>query len=83
MSSKGTIAILTRGGDVPGLNPAIRAVTLRAIREGYNVLGTRRGWEEHSCTPRGLDQVIYQRALCRRMSKKNRWMKSMMLRRRC
>ena len=44
MSSKGTIAILTGGGDVPGLNPAIRAVTLRAIREGYRVFGIRRGW---------------------------------------
>ena len=41
---KGTIAILTGGGDVPGLNPAIRAVTLRAIREGYRVIGIRRGW---------------------------------------
>ncbi|MGH9458336.1 MAG: 6-phosphofructokinase [Thermoanaerobaculia bacterium] len=44
MSSKGTIAILTGGGDVPGLNPAIRAITIRAIREGYRVLGIRRGW---------------------------------------
>ena len=43
-SHKGTIAILTGGGDVPGLNPAIRAVTLRALREGYQVLGVRRGW---------------------------------------
>lgn len=42
--SKGTIAILTGGGDVPGLNPAIRAVTVRALREGYRVLGIRRGW---------------------------------------
>jgi 6-phosphofructokinase 1 len=42
--SKGTIAILTGGGDVPGLNPAIRAVTVRASREGYRVLGIRRGW---------------------------------------
>jgi 6-phosphofructokinase 1 len=41
---KGTIAILTGGGDVPGLNPAIRAITIRAIREGYRVLGLRRGW---------------------------------------
>jgi 6-phosphofructokinase 1 len=41
---KGTIAILTGGGDVPGLNPAIRAVTVRALREGYRVLGIRRGW---------------------------------------
>jgi len=41
---KGTIAILTGGGDVPGLNPAIRGVTIRALREGYQVLGLRRGW---------------------------------------
>ncbi len=44
MKSKGTIGILTGGGDVPGLNPAIRAVTIRAIREGYRVIGVRRGW---------------------------------------
>jgi ATP-dependent phosphofructokinase / diphosphate-dependent phosphofructokinase len=41
---KGVIGILTGGGDVPGLNPAIRAVTLRAIHEGYEVIGLRRGW---------------------------------------
>jgi 6-phosphofructokinase 1 len=41
---KGTIGILTGGGDVPGLNPAIRAVTFRALREGYQVIGLRRGW---------------------------------------
>lgn len=41
---KGTIAILTGGGDVPGLNPAIRAITIRARREGYKVIGLRRGW---------------------------------------
>lgn len=39
-----TIGVLTGGGDVPGLNPAIRAITVRAIREGYRVLGIRRGW---------------------------------------
>ena len=43
-TKKGTIAILTGGGDVPGLNPAIRAITVRALREGYRVLGIRRGW---------------------------------------
>ena len=42
--TKGTIGILTGGGDVPGLNPAIRAVTFRAMREGYRVIGIRRGW---------------------------------------
>ena len=44
-SKKGTIGILTGGGDVPGLNPAIRAITVRALREGYKVLGIRNGWE--------------------------------------
>jgi ATP-dependent phosphofructokinase / diphosphate-dependent phosphofructokinase len=43
-ANKGVIGILTGGGDVPGLNPAIRAVTIRAIREGYTVVGIRRGW---------------------------------------
>lgn len=38
------IGILTGGGDVPGLNPAIRGVTLKAIREGHEVIGLRRGW---------------------------------------
>jgi 6-phosphofructokinase 1 len=41
---RGVIGILTGGGDVPGLNPAIRAVTIRALGEGYRVLGIRRGW---------------------------------------
>ncbi|MHB0970499.1 MAG: 6-phosphofructokinase [Thermoanaerobaculia bacterium] len=44
MGEKKTIGILTGGGDVPGLNPAIRAVTIRALREGYRVIGLRRGW---------------------------------------
>src|ERR1700733_10837750 len=43
-TKKGVIGILTGGGDVPGLNPAIRAVTFRAIREGCKVIGLRRGW---------------------------------------
>jgi 6-phosphofructokinase len=47
----GVIAILTGGGDVPGLNPAIRAVTIRALREGYQVIGIRRGWA-------GLMQIV-------------------------
>jgi 6-phosphofructokinase 1 len=43
-SRKGAIGILTGGGDVPGLNPAIRGVTVRALHEGYQVIGFRRGW---------------------------------------
>ncbi|PKN63344.1 MAG: phosphofructokinase [Deltaproteobacteria bacterium HGW-Deltaproteobacteria-15] len=39
-----TIAILTGGGDVPGLNPCIKTLVYRAASEGIKVLGIRRGW---------------------------------------
>ena len=39
-----TIGILTGGGDVPGLNPCIKAVVMGAIEMGYRVIGIRRGW---------------------------------------
>jgi 6-phosphofructokinase len=39
-----TIGILTGGGDVPGLNPCIKALVYRGIEEGLRVLGIRRGW---------------------------------------
>ncbi len=39
-----TIGILTGGGDVPGLNPSIKAAVYRAVDEGYRVIGIRRGW---------------------------------------
>ena len=38
------IAVLTGGGVVPGLNPAIKAIVNRAVDNGYDVLGIRRGW---------------------------------------
>ena len=38
------IGILTGGGDVPGLNPCIKAVVNRAVSEGHTILGIRRGW---------------------------------------
>jgi 6-phosphofructokinase 1 len=38
------IGILTGGGDVPGLNPCIKAVVERAVDEGHEVVGVRRGW---------------------------------------
>ena len=38
------IGILTGGGDVPGLNPCIKAVVDRAVDEGHQVVGLRRGW---------------------------------------
>jgi 6-phosphofructokinase len=41
---KNRIAILTGGGDVPGLNPCIKTLVLRADSEGIEVIGVRRGW---------------------------------------
>ena len=38
------IGILTGGGDVPGLNVAIKAATMRAHEHGIEVVGLRRGW---------------------------------------
>ena len=43
--AKKRIGILTGGGDVPGLNGVIKAVTYRAHEMGHEVLGIRRGWE--------------------------------------
>ena len=45
MTSPKRIAILTGGGDVPGLNAVIKSVVYRATEAGYDVLGVRRGWE--------------------------------------
>ena len=42
---KGTIGILTSGGDAPGMNAAIRAVTRAGIFSGYRVMGIRRGYQ--------------------------------------
>ena len=48
MARKKKIAILTGGGDVPGLNACIKQVVWRALQEGWEVLGLRRGWESLS-----------------------------------
>lgn len=39
-----TIGLLTGGGDVPGLNPAMKAVVMSALENGYKVIGIRKGW---------------------------------------
>jgi 6-phosphofructokinase 1 len=39
-----TIGILTGGGDVPGLNPCIKALVYGAVEENLSVVGIRRGW---------------------------------------
>jgi len=41
---KPVIGVLTGGGDVPGLNPCIKALVYRAASEGIDVIGIRRGW---------------------------------------
>ena len=45
MPAKDKIAILTGGGDVPGLNPVIKSVVYRATELGRSVIGIRKGWE--------------------------------------
>ena len=60
---KGVIGILTGGGDVPGLNPAIRAETIRAIREGFKVIGLCNGWQaliSMTRDQRDIEQQLYQ-----------------------
>ncbi len=43
-SKKRKIAILTGGGDVPGLNPCIKTLVYRGHSEGIQVMGIKRGW---------------------------------------
>jgi len=51
-------AILTGGGDVPGLNPCIKAAVNRMIDQGHEVLGIRRGWGGLlSCNPDDPDSI--------------------------
>ncbi len=40
-----TIAVLTSGGDAPGMNAAIRAVVRRALSRGLKVYGIHRGYD--------------------------------------
>src|ERR1700723_1377023 len=49
------IAMLTGGGDCPGLNAVIRAVTRKELLEGYEVLGFRSGW---GGVPKTIDNDI-------------------------
>ena len=38
------VGVLTGGGDCPGLNAVIRAVTRRSLERGHEVIGIREGW---------------------------------------
>jgi 6-phosphofructokinase 1 len=42
--TKKTLGLLTGGGDVPGLNPCMKAVVMGALENDYKVIGIRRGW---------------------------------------
>lgn len=60
------VGMLTGGGDAPGLNGVIRAVTIRSIKDyGYEAVGIRRGWkglltpEEDSIQPLAVSDVRY------------------------
>ena len=66
MAEVSRVGMLTGGGDAPGLNGVIRAVTTRCIEDyGYEVSGIRRGWkgllapEEDSIEPLSVDRVRY------------------------
>jgi len=61
-----TIGIVTSGGDAPGMNAAIRAVTRVAHSNGLNVLGFERGWDGlltnqfKKMTPRSVGGIMQQ-----------------------
>jgi 6-phosphofructokinase 1 len=60
------IAVLTSGGDAPGMNGAIRAVVRKGISKGYDVYGVRRGYSGliagniHEMGPREVGGIIQQ-----------------------
>ena len=58
---KKKIAVLTSGGDAPGMNAVVRAVTRTAITKGYDVIGFNRGYE-------GLISMDYQKLELRSVS---------------
>ena len=60
----GRIGILTGGGDCPGLNAVIRAVTRRSLDRGAEVVGIREGWRGlveglfHPLDYRGISGIL-------------------------
>ncbi len=57
-----SLGVLTGGGDVPGLNAAIKAVVYRAEATGIRVMGLRAGWEGITCLDRarGIEELIFR-----------------------
>ncbi|MGA2682714.1 MAG: ATP-dependent 6-phosphofructokinase [Candidatus Bathyarchaeia archaeon] len=64
MSLARTIGVVTSGGDAPGMNAAIRAVTRIAHSKGFQVIGFERGWDglltnsSRKLTPRSVGGII-------------------------
>ncbi|MGA7326458.1 MAG: 6-phosphofructokinase [Rhodomicrobium sp.] len=56
------LGVLTGGGDVPGLNPAIKALVYRAETMGISVIGLRGGWEgiTYLDRSRGWDGLLFR-----------------------
>ena len=61
IEGKGKIAVLTSGGDAPGMNAAIRAVVRTGITKGYEVYGVRRGY--NGILNREIGTMTFQRPL--------------------
>src|SRR5438094_5590323 len=51
-----SLGVLTGGGDVPGLNPAIKALVYRAEPMGIRVIGLRAGWQGITYLDRSRDR---------------------------
>ena len=64
-----SLGILTGGGDVPGLNAAIKAVVYRAETMGIRVMGLRAGWKGITCLDRSrsIEELIF------RLDEPNSW----------
>ena len=64
-----SLGILTGGGDVPGLNAAIKAVVYRAETMGIRVMGLRSGWKGITCLDRSrsIEELIF------RLDEPNSW----------
>ncbi len=70
-----SVGVLTGGGDVPGLNAAIKALVYRAETMGIRVMGLRAGWEGITF----LDRSLGQEALTFREDDPNTWKQGYLL----
>ena len=58
------IAVLTSGGDAPGMNAAIRAVVRKSLNNGIDVMGIKKGYmgllneEVFDMTPKSVSDIL-------------------------